>query len=181
MYRWRGRSGGLATMALITAASALVAAVALVGARPESGPASEPGTAWQLVARAENDTVLLRVALPDGRFTLRYRNSVYGSLAEERFSIDADGRMVLVEVAADEAAVLDEYYAASRPLLTDEGDARRWRAAPESPLALEQLALAATQHGQRTLVVEGATIPLWQLAANQAGTTALVLAAEQAR
>ena len=172
MDRWRGRIGGLAILALFAAASALTA-VGLAAVRPESPPTVVPAADWQLVVRATNDEVLLRVPLPNSRFTLRYRNSIYGSLAEERFEISPNGRIALVELAADEAAVLDEYYTTDRPRPADAGDTRRWRAAPVTPLTLEELVLAATQHGRRTLVVGDQLIPLWQLVAEGAPTVIL--------
>ena len=137
-----------------------------------------PGADWQLAVRAANDEVLLRVPLPDGRFTLRYRNSLYGSLAEERFEIGPGGTIFLVELAADEAAVLDEYYTTDRPNLADPGDTRRWRARPAAPVTLEELAVAASQHSRRTLVVEDRPFPLWQLAG---AAPTVTLEAEQAR
>ena len=166
---------GLAIVALLAAASAL-AAVGFAAVRSGAPPIGAPQSTWQLVVRAANDEVLLREPLPQGRFTLRYRNSVYGSLAEERFAINADGRMVLVELAADEAAVLDEYYDAHRPGPADSGDARPWRAAPRAPQELDQIPMAATEHGRRTLVVEGRTVPLWELVG--AGPPTIILEVE---
>lgn len=160
----RGRTSGLAIPGLLAAAFGMVA-VGLAAGGSTTAPTGQPGYDWQLVARATNGDVVMRVPLPESRFVLRYRNSVYGSVAEERFAIGPDGQMILVELAADEAAVLDEYYMADRPRPARAGDTRRWWAAPESPLAIEQLFVAATQHGQRSLVVENRTIPLWQVAA----------------
>lgn len=124
---------------------------------------------------------MLRVSvpLPDGRFSLRYRHSVYGSLAEERFVVRADGQMQLVGLAADEAAVLDEYYTTTgaRPSASDDG--RRWQAEPATPLSLPRLTLAATEHGQRTLLVGDHEYPLWELSAP--GTPTIVLEPLQVR
>jgi hypothetical protein len=173
--RWRGRSIGLAIVALIAAGSAL-AAVGFAAVRSGSPHMGAPPADWQIVVRGANNEVLRRVPLPEGRFVLRYRNSVYGSQAEERFAISSDGRMVLVELAADEAALLDEYYDAHRPRPADPGDTRFWQAAPRSPLALQELPLAATEHGRRTLVVEGQLVPLWQLVG--AGPPTVILEAE---
>ena len=39
------------------------------------------------------------------------RNSIYGTLAEERYRVHEDGRFELVEIAAEQLAVLEEYYA----------------------------------------------------------------------
>lgn len=179
MNRRRGRESGLAIPSILAAASVLVA-VGLAAAASASRPTGTPGHEWQLVARAPNGDVLLRVPLPEDRFVLRYRNSVYGSLAEERFTIRADGRMALVELAADEAAVLDEYYVtADRPRPSDTGDTRRWEAEPAALLQLAELPIAATRHGERTLVVEGRAVALWQLAG--AGGPTVILQAEDAR
>lgn len=176
MDRWRGR-GGPATAAIF--AAAVILAVGVVGARPELAALGEPRRALQLVVRATDESVLLSVALPDYRFALRYRNSVYGSVAEERFTINGQGQMVLVEVAADDPAVLDEYYQAGRPTATVEGDARPWRAVPAAPLLLDQLPLAATPHGRRTLIVDDEAFPLWPLA--EGGAPTLLLRAEHSR
>jgi hypothetical protein len=163
--RWGGRATGLAIVALL-------AGVALTADAAQTAR-------WELVVRAADDEVLLRLPLPDGRFTLRYRNSVYESLAEERFAITPDGRLALVELAADEAAVLAEYYtAAERPRPAETGDARRWLAAPAVPLALDELPLAATEHGRRTLIIDGRQpILLWRLVGVDEPT--LTLAAEE--
>lgn len=178
MNRWRGRRAGLAIVMLGLMATA-AAAIALGGIKLPAPASHGPATAWQLVVRGADDETLLSVALPDRRFTVRYRHSVYDSLAEERFVVGSDGQMELVALAADEAAVLDEYYATAGPRSAAVGDARRWLAKPATPLRLERLPLAATEHGQRTLVVGEHEIRLWQLGA--AGTAMVVLEADQAR
>ncbi|MDQ3937331.1 MAG: hypothetical protein M3253_01480 [Chloroflexota bacterium] len=178
MNRWRGRISGLAILALVAASFAL-GAVGLAVVGSGSPPAHAPEGDWQLVVRAANEDVLLRVPLPASRFSLRYRNSVYRSLAEERFSINPGGRMVLVELAADEAAVLAEYYSAERPRPADPGDGRRWRARPSAGVTLDELSLVATEHGRRTLVIDGRAFPLWQLGG--VGAPTVILAAEKSR
>lgn len=179
MNRRRGSASGLVLPSLLAAASVLVA-VGLAAFACASVPKATPAYDWQLVARAPNGDVLLRVPLPEDRFVLRYRNSVYGSLAEERFAIRPDGRMALVELAADEAAVLDEYYViADRPRPSDTGDTLRWEAKPGALLQLAELPIAATRHGERTLVVEGRAVALWQLAG--AGGPTVILQAEETR
>lgn len=170
MDRWRGRATGLAIVAFVAATSALAAGLAAVSS---GTPPGAPGSAWQLAISATNDEVLLRVPLPDGRFSLRYVNSLYGSLAEERFEIGPGGRIVLVELAADEAAVLDEYYSTDRPRPASLADSRRWRALPATPLTLEELIVAASQHSRRTLIVSGRPIQLWQLARDRQQTVIL--------
>jgi hypothetical protein len=179
MSGWRGRTGGLARPSIVAAAYALVA-VCLAAVVSASAPAGARAYGWQLVARGTDGQVLLRVALPGSRFVLRYRNSVYGSVAEERFAIGPDGRMVLIELAADEAAVLDEYYVpADRPRRTDPGDTRLWKATAREALQLAELHVAATRVGERTLVVEGRAMALWQLPA--AGGPTVILATERTR
>lgn len=137
-----------------------------------------PRPAWQLVLRSDRGDEVARVALPDAAFAIRYRNSVYGSLAEERFAVDPAGRLALVELAADEAAVLDEYYETGRVVPSGATDGFPWLARPERPLELERLYVAATEHGRRTLVVAGRSLPLWQLTVADSPT--IVLRAEQA-
>ena len=182
MYLWRGRARGLARPRIL--AGALVAftvcAVALLGATSAAAPA-QPASGWLLVGRSESGQVLLSAPLPDGRFALRYRNSVFGSLAEERFRVDAAGRLVLVELAADEVAVLGEYYeVADRPRQASPPDVRAWVAPPSAQVALTELPLVATRHGDRTLVVDGQRpLALWILTGG-AGDS-LVFTAEQAR
>ena len=175
---WRGRTAGLAIIALIV--TGVIVAAGGPPATRSGLPGPDPPPAWRLVVRGATDEVIRRVPLPDGRFALRYRNSVYGSLAEERFVVTADGRMSLVALAADEAAVLEEYYSAiDRPRPAAAGDPLRWRARPATALVLRELPLAATRHGQRTLIVDGCgPVPLWQVAGD--GGPMVVLEVEAA-
>ena len=116
-----------------------------------------------IVVTDEGGRVLARLVL-DGRqaFSLRYRNSLYGTLAEERFIVDG-GRFRLGELAAEQLAVLEEYYTVREaPIL---GATGWYHAPPAYELELERLTVAATDLGERTLVVEGhAPVPLWGLA-----------------
>lgn len=173
MDRWPGDRArpAIAAAALLAGIALALPACGVVPSAPE-----DSATTWQLVLRDGSDRVVLRAALPDGRFTLRYRNSLYGTLAEERFRVNGDGQLRLVDLAADTAAVLDEYYAvARRPSPTDRGDARRWRAPPAAALSLPELALAATAHGRRTLVIDGQKpVPLWPLTEPWDSTLTLV-------
>jgi hypothetical protein len=153
--RWPGRIAGLAA-ALI--AGAVVTVTIPAGADPAwSGPA--------ITIRDAGGAVLASAPLPaDGRFALRYRNSVYGTLAEERFVVGDDGRFRLVELAADQLAVLEEYYAVTRPAVrTPPGGRRAWSAPPARPLVLEELRVAATDLGRRTLLVDDRSLALWRL------------------
>lgn len=119
-----------------------------------------------VVVRAPDGALLARVTLPtSGRFALRYRNSLYGSLAEERFAATSDGSFRLHELAADELAVLEEYYAIPGPAArAPSGDRRAWRARPADTPAFERLTIAATTLGERALVVAGREdVALWRL------------------
>jgi hypothetical protein len=177
MDRWRGGGGRLAIGAALAVGIAVaVPASNALRSAPDTGAAGD----WQLVLRNADAQIVLRADLPDGHFALRYRNSVYGTLAEERFAVAGDGRLRLVDLAADQAAVLDEYYAVGEPPRpADAGDPRRWRAPPAAALSLAELALAATEHGQRTLLIDGQKpVPLWALADRSDPT--LILVAEPA-
>ena len=178
MGRWRERGVRLAIAAVLAAGIVLAAPA---GGTLRTAPDTGPTTRWELVLRTADQQVVVRALLPDSRFALRYRNSLYGSAAEERFIVAGDGRLRLVDLAADEAAVLDEYYeVGERPRATDVGDPRRWRAAPAAALSLEELVLAATQHGRRTLLIDGwEPVPLWPLVESSDAT--LVIVAEPAR
>jgi hypothetical protein len=88
--------------------------------------------------------VIARVALPEsGEFALRYRNSLYRSIAEERFNVTDDGRIMLTALAADELAVLEEYYAIDEPAIEAGGGARQWVAPPAQTVELRSLRVAA--------------------------------------
>ena len=64
-----------------------------------------------LVIRGHDGGVLASMPLAGARFAVSYRNSIYGTMAEERYAVLPDGRYRLVEIAADQLAVLEEYYA----------------------------------------------------------------------
>jgi hypothetical protein len=85
-----------------------------------------------------------------------YRNSVYGTVAEERYRVQDGGRFGLVELAADQLAVLEEYYAVPGPVrAAPDGDRRSWVAQPAYYPEFTELAIAATALGERTLHVPG--------------------------
>lgn len=148
--RWRGRIAGLAILAAL-------GPLTLTAGAADSDPI--------LVVRGPDDGVLAEVRLPDGTFTLRYRNSVYRSLAEEYYVVDRRGHIELVGLAADELAVLEEYYAIESPAWrAGPGANRIWRADPARRVRIESLIVASTDLGQRTLLVEGeAPLALWRL------------------
>lgn len=149
--RWRGRRR--AGPALVIALACGLIAGSVADARGET-----------LLVTDDDGRVLARLALDgEGAFTLSYRNSLYGSLAEERFVVE-DGRFRLDRLAARELAVLEEYYAVEeRPVLA----ADWWSAPPAYELELERLTVAATDLGERTIHAAGqASVPLWTLASD---------------
>jgi hypothetical protein len=156
---------------------AAVLAVTLVA---DVGGGDQNPSSWRLVVRDAHGVTLAQADLADGRFALRYRNSIYGSRAEERFSIADDGRIHLVGLAAEEAAVLGEYYGARGPRPAIDAAELRWEAEPAYPVALDRLLLAATDLGERSLVADGhEPIALWRLVADT--SPALSLGAERVR
>jgi hypothetical protein len=149
--RWRRR----ATVAAISIACLLVATAALGATRP---------TERHLGVHLPDGTTLASLPLSrDSSFTLRYRNSLYGTLAEERFVVTDAGELRLVELAADQLAVLEEYYAITEPAHRA-GGSRTYAAKPAHVPVIEELRIAATDHGERTLLVEGQPpLELWRL------------------
>jgi hypothetical protein len=142
--RWRRQSFAVA----LSVGCGLMLASATTG----TGPASD----LRLLVALPDGTTLASVGLPaDASFALRYRNSLYGTLAEERFVVTGDGELRLVELAADQLAVLEEYYAIDSPARAVAG-ARGWEATPAHVPVITQLRIAATDRGERTLLVEGA-------------------------
>lgn len=167
--RWRGRKAGLAAGILLLALILLGSLAALTGAT------TGRDGALRLLVTDASGAQLAAVPLPaDGRFTLRYRNSVYRSLAEERFVAGAAGRFELRELASDELAVLDEYFVAIATEPAPAGDPRRFVGRPAHEVVLDELTLAATDRGERTLIVSGGgELPLWPLVEDEAPSVTL--------
>lgn len=167
--RWQGRRAALATGVVLSTAVALI--VVGRGDRPYS---------WRLLVRDADGVVLAEADLGNDRFALRYRNSVYGSRAEERYWVGDDGRIHLVGLAADEAAVLGEYYGTRAPHPARGIATLPWEAEPAYPVALDRLLVAATDLGERSLVIDGQEpIALWRLVADV--SPGLSLGAEKVR
>ena len=160
------RSGERLTRLPNPAAIVALACVSLGSAA--AGGEDRQGDGGHAVAlRGHDGGVLARVPLEGGRFAMSYRNSLYGTVAEERYAVLPDGRFRLVEIAADQLAVLEEYYAApGAPRRTARADRRAWVVPPDPgrPTILERLSVAATDLGERMLHVPGAPpLELWRL------------------
>ena len=160
------------------AAIVLVGAAVLVGAGAAATTAALAGGEGRaVVVRTADGDVLARVPLTGDRFAVGYRNSVYTTLAEERYRVLPDGRFELVELAADQVAVLEEYYAvpgAPRPAPTGDRRAHVAEPDPARPAVFDVLNIAATDLGERTLYVPGAApVPIWRLVTGEDPTVLL--------
>lgn len=111
--------------------------------------------------------VLARLSLPGDTFAVSYRNSIYETVAEERYDVAEDGSYRLSEIAADQLAVIEEYYAVPGvPEAASQGDRRAFVVAPDPdhPAVFDSLSIAATDLGERTVHISGsAPFALWQL------------------
>jgi hypothetical protein len=149
----------VAVMALAALASSGVPAAELDAAQAEA--------ARVMVIRGRGGDMLASLPLRGERFAVSYRNSIYGTLAEERYGILPDGRYRLIEIAADQLAVLEEYYAVpGAPRRAADPDRREWVAPPDPgrPVVFEALSMAATDLGERTVHVPGEPpLELWRL------------------
>lgn len=130
-----------------------------------------------VVLRAPDGEVLARVPLPGDRFAVGYRNSMYTTLAEQRYRVLPDGRFQLVQIAAEQSAVLEEYYALpSAP--APPGDRLAYVAEPDPlrPAVFKQLDIAATDLGERTLYVPGSDpVPMWRIRTGEDPTVLLAI------
>jgi hypothetical protein len=157
----RGRGRRLAGLAVVVLLVGLTAAVA----------ARDGGERWIVVRDGTGAELTRAVLSASGEMAMRYRNSVYESLAEEHFQVDGD-HLRLVELRAEELAVLEEYYTAlgasrSPPL-------GEWRIAVERPPIALPLRVQATELGQRTLLTEAGEIELWRLVAGRDDTVIIL-------
>jgi Domain of unknown function (DUF1850) len=120
------------------------------------GAMAMTGGSPQVVARGADGVVAdLRVPA-SGTFALEYRHSYYRVPARETFRVTDDG-FELVAISSRSEAVLDYYEiegARSR-------QAGVWTLRPARPAQFEQMALAATQTGRRTLVAADRRVPLY--------------------
>jgi hypothetical protein len=141
-------------VAVATAVLAGALGLGLVGLAVTAGPATSR-TGPAVVVRSDDGEVLTRVPVDERGFALSYRNSIYGTRAEDRYALGAHGRFRLVEVAADQRAVLEEYYALPGPRRAAADDRRRWASDPARRAVFRELNIAATDLGERTLHVPG--------------------------
>lgn len=146
-----------ALVCLGTLAAASAAALTAHGQPPEG----------RFLTITNDDGELARVPLRGDTFAVSYRNSIYRTFAEERYVVQADGSYRLYELAADQLAVLEEYYAApGAPTPADPTDRRSFLVPPDPgrPVQFDTLSIAATDLGQRTIHTPGAApLALWQL------------------
>jgi hypothetical protein len=133
------------------------------------------------VVRDDRGGELARVPLPASHeLTLRYRNSIYHSIAEEHFRVSGD-KLELASLSAEELAVLEEYYGAFGAVRDAAGDAGlAWTVRVERPAVALPLRIQATALGERTLLVDGREIALWRLVAGK-DETVVVLGLEDDR
>ncbi len=154
---------------IVALASVIICGVVGVASAAEQGAARQnaPSTTRTVIIRDHDGDVLASLPLRGDRFAVSYRNSIYGTVAEERYVILPDGDYRLVQIAADQLAVLEEYYAVpGPPTLAESGDRRAWVVPPDPdhPAVFEGLSIAATDLGERTLYVPGFTpLALWRL------------------
>lgn len=133
-----------------------------------SEPASgHDGAAEHTLVISNDDGELAEVPVATGTFAVSYRNSIYQTLAEERYVVQADGTFRLVEIAADQLAVLEEYYGVpGAPTQAAPTDRRNYVVSPDPsrPVVFETLSIAGTDLGQRTLhVPDEPPLELWPL------------------
>ncbi|MGY1834446.1 hypothetical protein ACI79P_04970 [Blastococcus sp. SYSU DS0510] len=155
----------LAVVAVLVTVTA--AGVAVAVATAEGGPVAVGDGTRAVTVRAPDGAEIARVPLDGDTFAVGYRNSIYRTLAEERYRVLPDGRFQLVELAAEQVAVLEEYYAVPgppRPAPPRDRLAYVVPPDPARPAVFDELNIAATDLGERTLHVPGAEpVPIWQL------------------
>lgn len=167
MPRLRGK---LIRRALAVALAAGLVAWAAIAAGFEHESNSAAGDQI-IIVRGHRGKVLARVPLHGDHFAVSYRNSIYETPAEERYRVLPQGRFRLVQLAAAQLAVLEEYYAiSSAPRPAPAGDRRQWIVPPDDDRSptFERLSIAATDLGQRTIHVPGEPpLALWKLVGSQ--------------
>lgn len=157
--------------AVLAGAVGCLAIAALVAFAPLPGEAAvreAGGHAGQaLVVRDSDGQTLATLPLTGTDFALSYRNSIYHTVAEERFTVQPNGEFDLRQLAADQLAVLEEYYfVPDPPVPAPAADRRTWLVPPnpEQPAHFDRLSIGATDLGERTVHIAGSQpVALWQL------------------
>ena len=145
---------------------AIVVAVVLAAGTVAAGLVTGGDGPSAVTVRAPDGHLIARVPLDGDTFAVGYRNSIYTTLAEERYRVLPDGRFELIELAAEQIAVLEEYYAVpGAPRPAPAGDRLSYVADPDParPAVFDDLRIAATDLGERTLFVTGhAPVLIWE-------------------
>ncbi|WEV78856.1 hypothetical protein O9K63_03405 [Janibacter cremeus] len=149
-------------IAIVVVCCAALAALGVTLASPW-----EDAEGRSVVVTDDGGEALATVPLEGDTFAVSYRNSIYRTLAEERYEVRADGSYHLVQIAAEQLAVLEEYYGVpGAPSKAPENDRRRWVVPPDPahPAVFTDLSIAATDRGERVLHVPGSEpVALWRL------------------
>ena len=156
----------LAVSALVVLVGAGAVGAATLGDRADEGVATGGAEGQAVTVHTADGQLVARIGLDGDTFAVGYRNSIYGTLAEERYRVREDGRFELVQIAAEQVAVLEEYYAvpgAPRPASPGDRLAYVVEPDPARPAVFDDLNIAATDLGERTLWVPGQPpVPIWQ-------------------
>jgi hypothetical protein len=157
------------TIAVVIAVALAAGTAAALAGRGDGGPV--------VTVRAPDGELIARLPLDGDTFAVSYRNSIYTTLAEERYRVNPDGRFELVEIAAEQLAVLEEYYAVpDPPRPAPAGDRLAYVVEPDParPAVFDDVRIAATDLGERTLIVPGQPpVPIWQLVVSDNPTVIL--------
>ena len=112
-----------------------------------------------VLAHDADGRTVARAALPDsGRFGIEYVHSYYEVPATEHFVAEEDRSFELVEISSPSEAVLDYYELEGQKEAGDD----LFSLAPEEHQRFDELPLIGTEKGERTLVVSGERLPLYE-------------------
>ena len=140
----------------------------ILGFATAFGPGDADASAERMIVVSDRaGDELASLPLNGDTFSVSYRNSIYQTLAEERYLVADNGSYRLVEIAADQLAVIEEYYAVpGAPSRAPVTDRRTYVVQPDQnhPAVFDALSIAATDLGERTIHIPGsAPFALWQL------------------
>ncbi|MCY7288021.1 MAG: hypothetical protein LH624_07160 [Cryobacterium sp.] len=157
---------------IVGALLCLISGALVLGLAPQTNLAQQNETtaSQSIVIRDSNGAALTTLPLNGTSFALRYRNSIYHTMAEERFEVLPDGSFRLVQIAADQLAVIEEYYVVSEPaVIAESTDRRRWvvPSDPDRQSEFAHLSVSGTDLGERTVLIPGSEpVALWKLTQN---------------